>query len=351
MDMKDGRILSSRVVAVNQILPHRNKWAWDLFLEGQANNWVPTEVPMAKDVEQWRSPGFLSEDERLVLRRCLGFFASGESLVSNNLLLSIFKIVGDPECRQYLLRQSYEEALHNQTIVYVCDSLSLDVADVYEAYRNVPVIKAKDDFLMAITSSACRPDYQVLPWCDEFTCDDERRRTIVNHQEALRNIITYYLVCEGMLFYAGFAMLLAFGRQNKMPGVSEQVQLTLRDEGVHVKFGTQLIQAIKAQSPELWTKEFQRETISHFETAVELEVRYARDVLPRGILGLNAEAFVDYMHYIARRRLESIGLPSPWKALRNPFPWMTEAIDLSKKKNFFETRVVEYATGNWIDDL
>lgn len=328
-------LLSNDVTCVNQILPHKNKWAWDLFLKGQANNWVPTEVPMAKDIEQWRANDVLTDDERLLLRRCFGFFAGSESLVANNLLLNIFRWVNDGECRSYIGRQHYEEQLHNQTVVYVCDSLGLDEKEIYEAYKSIPSIKAKDDFLMELTAKSVNLDLD----------------TIEGRREVLRAIITYYLICEGTFFYSGFVMLLSFGRQNKMPGVSEQVQLTLRDEGVHVEFGVKLINKIISEEPSLWTKEFQKDTVEHFKKTVELEVQYAHDVLPRGVLGLNAELFLSYMQYVATRRIESIGLKSPWKNTRNPFPWMSEVIDLQKQKNFFETRVTDYAVGNFVDDL
>ena len=186
---KSKEIISDKVASVNQILPHVNKWAWDLFIDGAANNWMPTEVSMAKDIEQWKSNS-LSEDERLVVKRCLGFFAGSESLVANNLLLSVFKFVTDPECRQYILRQAYEESLHNLTVVYVCDSLNLDIDEVYQAYNSVPSIKAKDEFLMNITTDINRPDFNI--------------NTLEGKREFLRNIITYYIICEGIFFFSGF---------------------------------------------------------------------------------------------------------------------------------------------------
>lgn len=291
---------------------------------------------MSKDIEQWRSKAVLTTDEKLLVRRCLGFFAGSESLVSNNLLLTVFRFITDAECRQFILRQSYEEALHNLTVVYICDSLGLEVNEIYDAYKTIPSIKAKDDFLMSITTDINRPDFSMAT--------DEGK------QEVLRSLITFYLVCEGMLFYSGFAMLLSFGRQNKLPGICEQIQYTLRDESIHVEFGTRLINTIIAQNPGIWTSEFRTETVRHIKEAIELEVAYVHDVLPRGVLGLNAELFLEYMHYIGNRRLESIGLP-PLRKARNPFPWLAETIDVGKQKNFFETTVTDYASGGIVDDL
>ena len=198
---KTKEIISDKVAVVNQILPHTNKWAWDLFIDGAANNWMPTEISMAKDIEQWRSD-LLTNDEKLVVKRSLGFFAGSESLVANNLLLSIFKYVTDPECRQYILRQAYEESLHNLTVVYCCDSLGLKIEEVYEAYNSIPSIKSKDEFLMNICTDINRSDFNI--------------NTLEGKREFLRNIITYYIICEGIFFFSGFAMLLSFNRQNKL---------------------------------------------------------------------------------------------------------------------------------------
>lgn len=313
---------------VNQILPHKNKWAWDLFIRGCANNWMPTEISMQMDIKQWRQKDFLTDDEKTVIKRSLGFFAGSESLVSNNLLLQVFRWVNDGECRQYIARQSFEESLHNLTIVYICDSLALDIKEVYEAYREIESIKRKDDFLMNVTRTSGNSPADIL-----------------------RNIITYYIICEGILFFSGFTMLLSFGRQNKMPGVAEQIQYTYRDESSHLEFGIRLIQEIKQSYPDIWTKEFVDETREHIRIATELEIAYAHDVLPRGILGLNAGMFVDYMQFMANKRLESIGIPTLFAPQGNPFPWMTETIELSKMKNFFESRVTEYAVGQIVDDF
>jgi ribonucleoside-diphosphate reductase beta chain len=134
-----------------------------------------------------------------------------------------------------------------------------------------------------------------------------------------------------------------------MTGIGEQFQYILRDETIHLNFGVDLINGIRNENPELWTPEFQQAMIDRVRQAVELEIDYARDVLPRGVLGLNADLFRDYVQFIADRRLERIGL-TPQYGSSNPFPWMSETIDLSKEKNFFETRVTEYqsaSTLNW----
>lgn len=329
---KTGEIFGEETAGVNQILPHVNSWAWDLYRKGKNNNWNPEEVPMTKDIQNWKSDA-LTDDERLIIKRCLGFFAGSESLVGNN-LFTLFKYITDPECRQFMARQMYEECLHNDTIVYICDSLDLDINEVYEAYENIPAIKAKDDFLMKVTSDLNRSDFDT--------------NSLEGKIEATKAAFLYYIVCEGTFFYSGFAMLLALSE--KIPGIAEQIQYTLRDESIHIEFGTKTLNKIKDQYPEIWTNEFEKELTDLLQEAVKLEIEYAKEVLPTGILGLNADMFVDYMEFIANRRLEGLGMKFRYESNKNPFPWLSETIDLDKQKNFFETKVTEYQNAGALDD-
>lgn len=324
----EKRLVNCHQVDVNQLMPLKYKWAWEHYLNGCKNHWMPTEVPMTKDIEIWRS-NRLSDDERLVIMRNLGFFATAESLVGNNLVLAIFKHVTNAECRQYLLRQAFEEAVHTHTFLYVTESLGLDEGEVFNMYREIPAIARKDEFEMELTAEVLQPDFT--------TATPEGAQTF------LKNLIGFYLIMEGIFFYTGFVMVLSFHRRNLMTGIGEQFQYILRDETIHLNFGIDLINGIKMENPEVWTPEFQRQMIDRVREAVELEIAYANDCLPRGILGLNGDLFRSYVQYIADRRLERIGLPKQYGS-KNPFPWMSETIDLSKEKNFFETRVTEYQT-------
>src|SRR3954452_10259367 len=148
----------------------------------------------------------------------------------------------------------------------------------------------------------------------------------------------------GIFFYAGSAMILSFHRQNRLKGTVEQFQSIRGHATVHLTFGIDLINGIKAENPELWTADFQEQLVTKIRQAVTLEIAYAADCLPNGVLGLNADLFQEYVQVIADRRLERIGLPRQYRA-RNPFPWMSETIDLGKEKNFFESRVTEYRSG------
>ena len=333
MTQNTGEILGADIAGVNQILPHTNKWAWDLYKLGKNNNWTPEEVPMVKDVQNWKRDDTITEDERLLIKRCLGFFAGSESLVGNN-LFTLFKYVTDPECRQYMARQMYEECLHNDTIVYICDSLDLDINEVYQAYETIPSIKAKDDFLMSITN--------------ELATNPVDTQTSEGIREVIKAAFIYWIVCEGTFFFSGFAMLLALA--DKIPGIAEQIQYTLRDESIHIQFGTTLLNKIREQHADVWDTELDMELIGYLKKAVDLEVQYAKDVLPTGILGLNADMFVDYMQHIANRRLAGLGMEKQYEKDENPFPWLSETIDLSKQKNFFETKVTEYQNAGALDD-
>lgn len=325
---EDKRLINCKQVDVNQLMPLKYKWAWEHYLNGCANNWLPSEVPMAKDIELWKS-NQLTDDERLVIMRSLGFFSTGESIVGNNITLAIYKYLTNPECRQYLLRQAFEEAVHSHTFLYICESLNLDEGEVFNMYNEIPCIREKDAFQMKLTADVMK---------DGFSTD-----TTDGAQKFLENLIGYYIILEGIFFYSGFAMILSLHRQNKMTGIGEQYQYILRDETIHLNFGIDLINGIKEENPHLWTPAFQKHAIELVKEAVELEITYAQESLPKGILGLRASMFRDYVQHIADRRLERIGLRAIYGS-KNPFPWMSETIDLFKEKNFFETRVTEYQT-------
>ncbi len=333
--MAEKTILNNNSTDPNKILPMHYKWARKHYKDGVNNNWVPEEVNMQKDVETWKNPNLLTADERHLIMRNMGFFSTAESLTANNIVLSIYRHITNPECRQYLLRQAYEEAVHTDTFIYCCDTLMLDPDEVYSMYQNIPSIKAKDDFVVDMTKSI---------FDNNFKTD-----SVENIQKFVHDLVGYYIIMEGIFFYAGFVCMLSFLRQNKMVGIGEQFQFILRDESVHLAFGADLINTIVEENPSIWTVDFKAVIETNIKRAVELEIDYARDCLPRGILGLNADAVAQYVQYIADRRLERIGLAKVY-GVENPFPWMSEIMDLRKEKNFFETRVTEYKSGgtlNW----
>ena len=316
---------------VNQLLPLKYGWAWEKYLSGCNNHWMPTEVSMQADIALWKSPNGLTDDERRAIKRNLGFFAASESLVANNIVLAIYRHLTNPECRQYLLRQAFEEAVHTHTFQYIVESLGLDEGELFNMYREVPSITGKAAWAIQFTQHLSDPMFET----GSTTTD----------QAFLRDLIAFYVVFEGMWFYTGFAQILSLGRRNKMVGIAEQYQYILRDESIHLNFGIDVINQIKNENPHLWTPAFQEEVRGMIRSAAELEAAYGRDTMPKGFLGLSAALCEEYMHFIANRRCGQIGLEPVFAPTENPFPWMSEAMDLKKEKNFFETRVIEYQNG------
>ena len=326
----DKRIINGKT-DVNQLVPFKYKWAWEKYLASCANHWMPQEVNMTRDIALWKDPNGLTEDERRIVKRNLGFFVTADSLAANNIVLGSYRHITAPECRQFLLRQAFEEAIHTHAYQYIVESLGLDESEIFSAYNEVESIRNKDQFLIPFIETLTNPHFST--------------GTLENDQKLLKSLIVFACLMEGLFFYVGFTQILALGRQNKMTGAAEQYQYILRDESMHCNFGIDLINQIKLENPQLWTAAFKAEINALFLEAVELEYKYAEDTMPRGVLGMNASMFKGYLRYIANRRATQIGLETIFPNEENPFPWMSEMIDLKKERNFFETRVIEYQSG------
>lgn len=337
IQVDEKRVINCRA-DLNQLVPFKYLWAWEKYLTACANHWMPQEINMAADIALWRSSTGLTLDERMIVERSLGFFSTADSLVANNLVLAVYRHITNPECRQYLLRQAFEEALHTHAYQYIIESLGMDEGRVFNMYREVPSVAKKAAWALPFTQSLGDPHFQT--------------GTLENNQRLLRDLTAFYVVFEGIFFYVGFAQILSMGRRNKMTGVAEQFQYILRDESMHLNFGIDLINQIKLENPELWTPSFQQEMISLIKEGIDLEYQYAKDTMPRGVLGLNAKTMGEYLHFIGNRRLTQLGLSEQYPGATNPLPELSELMDLQKEKNFFETRVTEYQTGgtlNWDD--
>src|SRR5512138_3880795 len=330
ISVDDKRVINGQT-DVNQLVPFKYKWAWEKYLSACANHWMPQEIPMSRDIALWKDARALSEDERRLVKRNLGFFVTADSLAANNIVLGTYRHITAPECRQYLLRQAFEEAIHTHAYQYIVESLDLEEGEVFNAYHEVPSIRQKDEFL--------------IPFIDTLTDPSFKTGTPEADQQLLKSLTVFACIMEGLFFYVGFAQILALGRQNKMTGAAEQYQYILRDESMHCNFGIDVINQIKMENPHLWTPQFRDEVRELMRTGVELEYAYAEDTMPRGVLGLNAPMFKEYLRYVANRRCQQIGLDPLFAGASNPFPWISEMIDLKKEKNFFETRVIEYQTG------
>ncbi|PAU65995.1 ribonucleotide-diphosphate reductase subunit beta [Pseudomonas sp. PIC25] len=316
---------------LNQLVPFKYDWAWQKYLDGCANHWMPQEVNMNADIALWKSKDGLTEDERRIVKRNLGFFSTADSLVANNLVLAVYRLITNPECRQYILRQAFEEAIHTHAYQYCIESLGMDEGEIFNMYHEIPSVAKKASWGLKYTRSISDPNFTT--------------GTVETDKEFLRNLIAYYCVLEGIFFYCGFTQILSMGRRNKMTGTAEQFQYILRDESMHLNFGIDVINQIKIENPHLWDAAMKDEATQMILQGTQLEIEYARDTMPRGVLGMNAAMMEDYLKFIANRRLTQIGLKEEYPGTTNPFPWMSEIMDLKKEKNFFETRVIEYQTG------
>ncbi len=334
VDINKRRVINGADADVIQLYPMKHEWAWEYYNAGNANHWLPTEISMQQDIEQWKASNVLTPDERSAFETVLGFFTTADSIAANNIVIATYRHVTSPEIRMYLLRQAYEEAIHTHAYQYIVESLAMDEAKIFNMYRENEAIYRKASFITSFNEGIFDKNFQT--------------GTFENDQKFLENICVFSLILEGIFFYSSFAVVFGFQRQHKLTGAAEQIQYIMRDESMHLNFGCKMINEIKQEQPELWTEEFQERIINWVKEAAELEYTYAQTVFPAGIFGMNAAGFKQYIEHIADRRLERVGLP-PQFNVENPFPWMSEAIDLPKEKNFFETRVTEYKTGGALD--
>lgn len=333
VDINKRRVINGEDADVVQLHPMKHTFAWDAYNAGNANHWLPTEIAMQDDIELWKS-NKLTEDERHAFETALGFFTTADSIAANNIVLALYKHISSPECRMYLLRQSYEEAIHTHAYQYIVESLGLDGGKIFNMYRENAAHFSKAKFILTF---------------NEGIFDDSfKTGTFEADQKFLENLCVFSLILEGIFFYSSFAVIFGFQRQNKLTGSAEQIQYIMRDESQHLNFGINMINAIREEQPELWTKEFQQHMVDLIKEAAKLEYTYAQEVFPKGIFGMNADGFKQYIEHIADRRLAMVDLPTQFN-VTNPFPWMSEAADLTKEKNFFETRVTEYQTGGTLD--
>lgn len=333
-EANDRRLING-VGDVVKLHPIKYQFAWEAYNAGNANHWLPQEIQMQKDIEQWNTLGVLTDNEKHVIKTALGFFTTADSLVANNLVLLVYAKITAPECRMYLLRQAYEEAIHTHSYQHIVQSLGLDEEEIFEKYKTVEAIYNKDRFV----SDLAKYLTEDKPWFDTGWEED---------RAFLEALIDFYIIMEGIFFYSSFAAIMSFKRRNLLPGTVEQFQYIMRDESMHMNFGIDLINGIKAENPHLWTEEFKHAISDKIKRATELESLYAETLVGGGMLGMSADSFREYARYIADRRLVSIGLAPLFNA-KSPFPWMSEIVDLSKQKNFFESRVTEYQAGGALE--
>ena len=198
----DQKMMINCKADLNQLVPFKYDWAWQKYLDGSANHWMPQEINMTNDIVLWKSEDGLTEDERINVKRNLGFFSTADSLVANNLVLALYRLITNPECRQYILRQSLEEAIHTHAYQYCIESLGMDEGEIFNMYREVPCVARKASWGLKYTQEISDPDFKT--------------GTEETDKQLLKNLIAFYCVLEGIFFYCGFTQILSMGRRNKM---------------------------------------------------------------------------------------------------------------------------------------
>jgi ribonucleoside-diphosphate reductase beta chain len=321
------RVVGGRETMTFNLLPLRYGWAYELYRAMKANHWEPEDVPMQRDVEQWRDPGALSEIDRWIVRMGIGYFSAAEGIVGDNVIHVVRELVTASELKLVLGRHAHEENIHADSLLYMISTLQIDPHECEAMFDGIPSIVAKNRFVTDISRDLRR---------DLDMRDTEAKRLLA------RNVFAFGQCMEGTQFYGLFGMVLSLYRQGKLPGIGTMFRYTLRDESNHIELFRRLLLELAAEEPGVWTPAFRRELRELMAEAVELEQRFIDDCLPVDAVGLSADEFARYVDYIADRRLEGLGLQPLHGGLENPLPWLAELMDVRREQNFFEGRVTEY---------
>jgi ribonucleoside-diphosphate reductase beta chain len=329
--MEFSGLLGGDPVEPVRLFPLRYPWAYAHVQQAKRNTWFPEEAPLLDDLRDFNER--LSPEERHAVEMLLGFFNPMESLVTTNIVMAIYPRLTAPEVRLYLARQAWEEANHVLAFEYVIKTLPVDRERVFNLHREHPAVAAKEAFQRRLTAALLRAAGSA-----------GRRDPVAERQDFLLNLVGYFVVLEGIFFYSGFALALAFRQRNLLRGLCTLVDWVLRDESLHLSFGIHLVLELLNEHPEVVTAAFSRRVKELILEGVSLEEEYNRAVLPRPLLGLSAEELNGYVRYIADRRLEELGLGAHFKA-ENPLRWLAVEVDLPELVNFFEARNVNYEVG------
>jgi len=322
------------------LLPLKYHEAYRIYKQMKANHWEPDVIDMTKDCTLWNSSK-LNHKERWIIEMGVGYFSAAEGIVGDSVLHVIEENLTAAELKHAALRQIAEESIHMDSLLHIIGSLNIDLDEVTAKFEDIPSIRNKNAFIT-----------RHMP---ELKMGLDLTRT-ANKQKFAKALFGITQVMEGTQFYALFAMILSLHRQNKMTGIGQMFQYTLRDESNHIALGRYLLQELIKENPDVWTEEFRQELIQFMREGVQLEKEFVVDCLPEDVVGLTQRDFGDYVDYNADRRLTSLDLPPLSSVKSNPFLWLDEVMFLKKEKNFFETRVTEYQTGGSVknaneDDL
>ena len=304
--------------------PLKYPWAYDLYLQAVANTWFPHEIQLGEDLADWNK---MSEEETNAITFFVSYFNPAELLVNKSLAFGIYPYLQAPEAHLYLAKQMWEEANHCVAFEYVLETFPIDREKAFNAHQNIPSMEAKENFN--------------VHYLNRMTSETLNIDTAEGKQDLVRNLVATNIIAEGIWFYSGFMVGLSFRQRNLMRNFGSMIDWVLRDESLHLKFGINLILNILEEYPEVATPEFAQEIKEMIIKGVELEKVYNKDLIPNGILGLNADYINQYVQYIADRRLEELGFGAHYNA-SNPAKWMSTANDVYELVNFFESTNTSY---------
>jgi ribonucleoside-diphosphate reductase beta chain len=321
------KVINGRETMTFNLLPLKYQWAYDLYRTMKANHWEPEDIPMGKDIEQWRDERALSDVERWIIRMGIGYFSAAEGIVGDNIQHVVRELVTAPELKLVLGRHAHEENIHADSLLYMIASLGINPHECEAMFEDVPTIVRKNEFVTKVSRDLRR---------DIDLTQPENKKLLA------KNIFVFGQCMEGTQFYGLFGMILSLYRQNKFPGIGQMFRYTLRDESNHIEVFRNLFMDLVEENREIWTPEFKEELRGLMREAIALEKEFIRDCLPVNAVGLAADEFTTYIDYIADRRLEGCGLAPLNAGVKNPLPWLAEMMDIKKEQNFFEGRVTEY---------
>ena len=326
--LEGKRVINGLRSAELNVLPLKYHEAYRIYKQMKANHWEPDVIDMTRDSQQWNT-GALTPKERWIIEIGVGYFSAAEGIVGDSVLHVIEDNLTAAELKHASLRHIAEESIHMDSLLHIIGSLNIDLDEVTAKFTDIPSVQRKNAFIT-----------RHMP---ELKMGIDLTQT-ANKQKFAKAIFGITQVMEGTQFYALFAMILSLHRQNKMTGIGQMFQYTLRDESNHIELGRYIFSQLIAENPDVWTQEFRAELVEFMREGVELEKEFVRDCLPEDGIGMTKADFLAYVDFNSDRRLASLGLPVLSSVTSNPFPWLDEVIFLRKEKNFFETRVTEYQT-------
>jgi ribonucleoside-diphosphate reductase beta chain len=313
-----------------EVFPLKYGWAWDKYLSANANHWTPLSTPMVMDKSHWELD--LNDDQRHTFLNTFSYLSSADVAAMGNISVALMNKVTAPEIQQYYARHCFEESLHTWTYRHCLDVMGLDPADVFSRYKRVAEIGNKIQLLMEHTDVICG-----LP----------NLSTDASIEKFIHSYFFFSQIFEGILFYHGFTPIFSIGRQNKIPGTCTQLQYIMRDESMHVAFGSQVIRTITEETGVKLRQDFCEQMMLD---ALTKEEAYAHYILPRPLLGYNAEQHLEMFKFMSNRRMVQARLKPLYDVPKCPTPWLDELATINKEQNFFETHVTNYQVGglnNW----